>query len=496
MSFFLKVWLSEQLYRCSSIYLACLKAPLFRPISIFFPLIGLPKLPPTLVRYSLLFLTRQKPAPFNQRDCSNPDQNVANQTRVNPTAQAYYTLFLSKPFSTAIIDSFKQPTSKPMSSALRACRAVLGAFAGSALAAEVQLYGILDTGVGYNHINLDTSGVDNVDSFEMKSGVGSGSRWGLKGTEELGNGLTVGFILEDGFDSDTGSEDSTGVMFNRESSLFLQGNFGKIALGRMGALNSGQSSWSKVGMINAFGTSYGDFTAQASNVFSLAGQWGNMIAYETPDFAGFKLFAQYGMGSNDNENESSSDRFYSLGVTYNNGPFAGYLAVDSINYKTAKFGTGEYPNNGDDIDDSLTVTFGGNYDFEVVKLFAGAQYFDEIKLSNMKGAVNFEDADSGIATKMKGWSLGVSGSIPVAGGNVLVGAAYLDAEAADSVKDATKNDELTRWIVSAGYDYPLSKRTNVYGILTYNQDSIDSDNKASERDPSVFGVMVGLRHKF
>lgn len=85
----------------------------------------------------------------------------------------------------------------------------------------------------------------------MKSGVGSGSRWGLKGTEELGNGLTVGFILEDGFGSDTGSEDSTGVMFNRESSLFLQGNFGKIALGRMGALNSGQSSWSKVGMINA-----------------------------------------------------------------------------------------------------------------------------------------------------------------------------------------------------------------------------------------------------
>lgn len=73
---------------------------------------------------------------------------------------------------------------------------VLGAFAGSALAADVQLYGILDTGVGYSHIDMDTSSVDDVDSFEMKSGVGSGSRWGLKGTEDLGNGLTVGFILE------------------------------------------------------------------------------------------------------------------------------------------------------------------------------------------------------------------------------------------------------------------------------------------------------------
>lgn len=265
---------------------------------------------------------------------------------------------------------------------------VLGAFAGSALAADVQLYGILDTGVGYSHIDMDTSGVDDVDSFEMKSGVGSGSRWGLKGTEDLGNGLAVGFILENGFDSDDGSEDSTGVMFNRESSLLLEGSFGKLAFGRMGALNSGQSSWSKVGMINAFGTSYGEFTAQAANVFSLAGQWDNMIAYETPDFAGFKLFAQYGMGSNDNENESSSNRFYSLGVTYNNGPFAGHFAVDSINYKTAKFNQGEWPNNGDDIDDSLTVTLGGSYDFEVVKIYLGAQYFDEVRLSSLGGVTN------------------------------------------------------------------------------------------------------------
>ena len=83
--------------------------------------------------------------------------------------------------------------------------AVLGAFAGSALAADVQLYGIVDTGIGYNHVDADGLGED-TDSFEMKSGQASGSRWGLKGTEDLGNGLTVGFILEDGFSSDTGSE--------------------------------------------------------------------------------------------------------------------------------------------------------------------------------------------------------------------------------------------------------------------------------------------------
>ena len=112
--------------------------------------------------------------------------------------------------------------------------AVLGAFAGSALAADVQLYGVVDLGLNYSHVDMDNSTVKDVDSFTMDSGNGSGSRWGIKGTEDLGNGLTVGFILENGFDADTGAD---GVMFNRESSLFLQGGFGKLALGRMGALN-------------------------------------------------------------------------------------------------------------------------------------------------------------------------------------------------------------------------------------------------------------------
>lgn len=393
---------------------------------------------------------------------------------------------------------------------------VLGAFAGSALAADVQLYGILDTGVGYSHIDMDTSGVDDVDSFEMKSGVGSGSRWGLKGTEDLGNGLTVGFILENGFDSDDGSEDSTGVMFNRESSLFLEGSFGKLAFGRMGALNSGQSSWSKVGMINAFGTSYGEFTAQASNVFSLAGQWDNMIAYETPDFAGFKLFTQYGMGSNDNENESSSNRFYSLGVTYNNGPFAGYFAVDSINYKTAKFSKGEWPNNGDDIDDSLTVTLGGSYDFDVVKIYLGAQYFDEVRLSSLGGPIcrandvrdlgisGFDLSINDIA-KLKGYGISLSGDAPLAGGRVMFSLGYVDADAADSLDKALSQNiagfrdfEIQRYVVSAGYSYPFSKRTDVYGVASYMQDNEDTSRESGtlEQDPSAYSFYVGLRHRF
>lgn len=372
--------------------------------------------------------------------------------------------------------------------------AVLGAFAGSALAADVQLYGVVDTGLRYTHFDGDAAaaGYDAVDKFEMKSGQQSGSRFGFKGTEDLGNGLTVGFILENQFNSDDGSLSDSNHFFRREASLFLEGGFGKIAMGRIGSINNGVSSWAQFGMLSAFGTSW-DYSAQMGTWAVGAGIWDNMIAYQTPTFAGFTVYAQYGMGSNNNENESSSDRYYALGAKYANGPLNLYLAVDSINYQTADL-TGV---NADDIDDSLTVTFGGNYDFEVVKLFAGAQYYDEAKISTAFGLLDSADYNATTyAGKFKGWSLGVSASIPAAGGQVLVGAGYMDAEAADSQK-AAKDDELTRWVVSAGYDYPLSKRTNVYGILTYAQDSLDyTETTAKDQDPTVFAAMIGLRHKF
>ena len=157
--------------------------------------------------------------------------------------------------------------------------AVLGAFAGSALAADFQLYGIVDLGLNYTHVDMDQAGMQ------------SGSRWGIKGTEDLGNGLTVSFILENGFDADDGSEDKTEVMFNRESSLFQQGGFGKVAFGRMASFNQGQSSWNLIGRLSPFGTSFGNYTAQAGNVFAAGPVADNTIAYQTPDFAGFKVYA-------------------------------------------------------------------------------------------------------------------------------------------------------------------------------------------------------------
>lgn len=375
--------------------------------------------------------------------------------------------------------------------------AVLGAFAGSALAADVQLYGIVDEGLAYSHVDLDGA-ADATDSFSMNSGMQSGSRFGFKGTEDLGNGLTVGFVLENGFSADTGADNDT--FFDREASLFLEGGFGKLAFGKIGSINCGTGSWAQIGVLSAFGSSnWGGYSNQIGSTASTGGVMDNTIAYQTPTFAGFTVFAQYSMGDDGDdktisgsENESSLDRYYAIGAKYANGPLTAYFAVDSVNYRTWNGKIGPVAG-ADDIDDSLTVTLGGNYDFGVAQIFFGAQYFDEVETF---GSLVTKVVDNKFAEKIKGYGLNLSANFPVAGGKIMAGLGFVDAEAADSQKKFD-GDEFQRYIVSVGYDYPFSKRTDAYVVASYMQDSIDYKVATKpDVDPTAYTFVVGLRHKF
>ena len=366
--------------------------------------------------------------------------------------------------------------------------AVLGAFASTAFAADVTLYGVVDEGLNYTHKDLD-NGKSATNALEMKSGNQAGSRFGLKGTEDLGSGYKVGFILESGFNADAGSMSAPKVIFNREASLSLYTPFGQLSAGKIGAITQGTSSWGKLGTICAFGSSYGDFVAQAGQIASTTGVWDNMIAYQTPSFAGVKVYAQYSMGTTDAdkklvENESSTDRYYALGATYDNGPAHFLLAVDSTNYATWD----GVHSNSKDVDDSLTVTLGGNWDFDVARVYFGGQYYDEVKASSVGVFKSFSANDE---AKVKGYGLTASVSAPVLGGTSYFGAGYVDASEADS---ETAERDYTAWSVSAGYKYDLSKRTNVYGVVTYAKAKLEVGT--TETKPSAAAVKIGLRHSF
>ena len=136
--------------------------------------------------------------------------------------------------------------------------AVLGAFAGSALAADVTLYGKIDAGLNYTHVSED--GAASTDDFAVKSGQNSGSRFGLKGTEQISEGLTVGFQLENGFSVDDGKMTQGGRLFGRQATVYAKTDFGEVAFGRMGGLDSGLGSYDLIADAGVFGTGWGDYT--------------------------------------------------------------------------------------------------------------------------------------------------------------------------------------------------------------------------------------------
>ena len=387
-----------------------------------------------------------------------------------------------------------------------AALAVLGAFAGSAMAADVTLYGVVDLGLKYTNTDSDIRGEDAVDTLEMASGMQSGSRFGLKGVEDLGNGLKVGFVLENGFDADDGELGNNDRMFGRESQLFINGSFGELSFGRVGQLTSGNGTYGITGSMTPFGTSWGG--AIESSYYMVGFQrFDNTVTYKSPTFAGTTVYAQYSFGGNAKdgsdfkEGHSSANRYASIGATFNAGAFGLVGTVDwynwSANYKY-DLGNTEGARSDRDNDDGFAVTLGTTYDFQVVKAYLAAQYFDNIwKQSSENGDLKIARFGEGIDGPVKGYAVTLGVDAPVWGGTAMVAAGYTHTEGADDID--TEKAECDRWGVGVGYNYPLSKRTNVYAVAGYYQDKVTDeyvDGKYEDRDPQTTTVMLGMRHRF
>lgn len=389
--------------------------------------------------------------------------------------------------------------------------AALSALAGSAMAADVQIYGRIDTGLRYSQIDYDVPGVDDKTTFEMASGNYTGNRVGIKGSEDLGNGLTVGFVLENGFDSDTGAEKYDGI-FGREALVYVEGAFGKIGAGKMGILNSTAGSFA-IGNFTPWGTGWGAVGDQ-SLIFGAKfdTRYNNMISYRSPEFAGFQVHAQYSFGSDEKdedgvvigrEGKTTTDRYYAIGATYKNGGLNLIGIVDSINEKHQT---------GDDPDDTLRVTLGGSYDFGVVKPYLSAAYFKDARLtswmdgykSGFKGSSTVSGDDfftTALGRDWDGYGVVVGASAPLVGGTAHMTIGYMDADSDESLYSAANpvniGADLTRYTFAVGYEYPLSKRTKVYADAGYFKDEFDFDSTLlTDREPEGYQAAVGLVHYF
>ena len=232
--------------------------------------------------------------------------------------------------------------------------AVLGAFAGTAQAqTSVTLYGIADGDVRFDHTNIGT--LKSVDS-----GGESGSRWGIRGSEDLGGGLKANFIFEQGFQIDDnavaqgnvgggasagfgGSKSqvptSTGSrLFGRTSTIGLAGPFGEVRFGR---------GYNPLFLVQATADPFGaGFVAQPSAVYTNNTiRNDNAVFYDTPRFAGFQLSGVYQFGESTTDSpqlnaagtapaatgqaKRGNDR-YGAGATYAAGPVFLGLGYEQI----------------------------------------------------------------------------------------------------------------------------------------------------------------------
>ena len=416
--------------------------------------------------------------------------------------------------------------------------AVLGAAAGTAVAADVQLYGVLDYGLKYTNTKADT-GTSSVDKFEMATGNQSGPRFGLLGSEELGNGLKVGFVLENGFSADDGKLGNNCRLFGRTAEIYLEGDFGKLIAGREGQLTSFNGTVGLIGGLSPFGASWGG-SPEVSTFFVGNSRIDNSLTYVTPSFAGLKLYAQYSFDMNTKEDstmtlaqaafeenddgeyehaskdfkqvegKTTANRYAAIGASYNAGNLNLALVADWYNWSSNY--AGSQLNGRQDLDDGFSVTAGGNYNFGVAKAYIGAQYFDNmIKTTTADDDTKdtFVKVGTGISGQVKGYGLIIGADAPVLGGTAMIAAGYTSTEEANPAADVQKT-ESDRWGVGVGYTYNLSKRTNLYGVAAYYRDSIKNErvektNTAGnltgetslrDRDPSATTVVVGIRHKF
>lgn len=334
---------------------------------------------------------------------------------------------------------------------------------------NITLFGIADAGVAAVNRGGSTS-----NSIKVDSGFNSTSRWGMRGTEDLGGGLSTFFKLEGEITFDTGGGDGGGPLnFARGSYVGLQGGLGQVWLGRdyvsgyFAMQDFDINRYGLFGNLLTFLTGYQGGTANGITYGTVAGmatRVSNGIFYKTPNFGGSTIQIHVGLGERDIPPKTGGNNI-GVGWLFSRGPWnaSAWYHDRKIVAGTATTTTKEYGG-------------GGGYNFGGFKVVAG-----------------FGVGDPDGPTKVRFGNVGVSAQ--VGGGEVIAQVIRLKESASQG----------TGTSFSLGYMYPLSKRTNLYSSIgtTRNNDTggfvfrgagISYSPDVLGADPR--GVVVGIRHLF
>jgi predicted porin len=364
-------------------------------------------------------------------------------------------------------------------------------FAGAAQAeTQVTLYGILDTGLEFN--NIKAANGTSYSTVGLDSGNMSGSRWGMKGTEDIGGGTQVTFQLESGFQVTRGVSNQGSRLFGRRAFLGLQNpSWGMVRVGRGPTISTDmfQSANS-----DPFGYAFGPFNLGEISTSTNTYRTDNQIGYMSPVFAGFQFGAGYSFNVDSNVadtygvNEPMGKRQQGMDVaaTYTNGPlFLGITYGQTSAISGATHGT------------LRQVTLDGSYDFQVLRVY-GAYVRGWNGLVGGPSGVSMGDGGYSAALttpggnkyydgmKQNAFMLGLS--VPV-GTATSIFATY-QHQTLGGAPAGGYNATSAQNAFAVGANYNISKRTNVYGVVGY-VNGLGNVNGQKET-----AAVIGMRHQF
>lgn len=350
---------------------------------------------------------------------------------------------------------------------------VLAACAGGAAAQSgVTLYGIADAGL------VRESGGTAGGVTRLSSGVATASRLGLRGSENLGGGMSAIFTLESGLRIDTGELDNAATLFNRQAFVGVKSAAGTLTLGRQYTPYHSTLT----GVADPFGTG---LAGTAKNLFPDSGsnvRTSNTLMYAMPATHGVSGELAYSAGE---QVDASAGRQLGAALGYAAGKLNVRLALNRKNSDIAATAGVAAVSRGI----GRNTLLAANYDFGVLKAYIA---YGIDKGFNSAPLANPNNPYGGVrpSASLDGAEALLGFAAPVAGGSLVASLMRKD--------DKTSfNQDARAWGV--GYLYPLSKRTTAYGAYARIDNRRGAGYTVANNSDAGSGnsaLNLGVRHAF
>lgn len=371
----------------------------------------------------------------------------------------------------------------------------------------VTLYGIIDAGVSY------TNNVKGGSLWQESSGKLGGNRWGLKGTEDLGGGLSAVFTLESGFYSTNGTLGQGGREFGRQAFVGLaQSGVGALTFGRqydpladLVAGYFGSGVW-----IPSTHVGDNDNLDQSFRI-------NNAVKFRSEAFGGWRFDALYGFSnqaSGSGAQGFANNNAWAVATNYTQGPVSfggGYMQLNHPNATSNTSGAvgGATSTTGDDYSSGFFYGLDGGVARQRIAAIGGNVVWGPATVGGGFSHVQL-DYNDGATRKLNNYDVNLRYRLS-APWMIVADYTFTDGRATGLPGTHGADLKPTWHQINLAVDYLVSKRTELYVTAGYQKALGDGSTLVGGRYVPIaamttaggasstntqFTIATGVRHKF